>query len=323
MKSHLIMIYTHDLRPLEGDRPVRSNLPPLNALRTFEAAARHLNFSRAAEELHVTPSAVSHQIKELEIRIGAALFLRAKKSLSLTEAGDVLLGGAHTAFGALSRAMDDLRALAHAPLLTVSVPPSVAMKWLVPRLDTFRSRYPEIDVRISTDNELPDLISGDVDIAVHYGEGMYPDVVAELLVPNSVAPMCSPKLLAGDRPLRAPSDLSRVTLLHDNGGDEFGNPAYDWGTWLQAHGVSEIDATLGLQFNTSADVLNAAVAGAGVAIGKTALAVDDLKSGRLVCLFGSVAPEKAAYYVVYAEQAANRPKVVAFRNWLFQEFAGA
>lgn len=302
---------------------MRSNLPPLNALRTFEAAARHLNFSRAAEELHVTPSAVSHQIKELETRIGVALFLRTKKSLSLTEAGDVLLGGAHTAFGALSRAMDDLRALSHAPLLTVSVPPSVAMKWLVPRLDTFRSRHPEIDVRISTDTELPDLVSGDVDIAVHYSEGSYPGLGAELLVSNSVAPMCSPKLLAGDLPLRVPRDLSRVTLLHDNGGDEFGNPAYDWGTWLQARGLFEIDATLGLQFNTSADVLNAAVAGAGVAIGKTALAVDDLKSGRLVCLFGAVAPEKAAYYIVYAEQAANRPKVVAFRNWLFQEFAGA
>ncbi len=302
---------------------MRSNLPPLNALRTFEAAARHLNFSRAAEELHVTPSAVSHQIKDLEMRIGSALFLRMKKSISVTEAGEVLLGGVHTAFGALSRAMDDLHALAHAPLLTVSVPPSVAMKWLVPRLDTFRSRHPEIDVRISTDHELPDLVSGDVDIAVHYGGGAYSGLLSELLVPNSVAPMCSPKLLAGDAPLRTPEDLNRFTLLHDNGGDEFGNPDYDWGTWLRVHGVSEIDATHGLQFNTSADVLNAAVAGAGVAIGKTALAVDDLKSGRLVCLFDSVAPERAAYYVVYAEQAANRHKVTAFRDWLFQEFAGA
>lgn len=300
---------------------MRSALPPLNALRTFEAAARHLNFSRAAEELHVTPSAVSHQVKDLEARIGSPLFIRSNRTLALTEAGDVLLSGTHAAFGALSRAMDDVRALAHAPLLTVSVPPSVAMKWLVPRLDTFRSEHPEIDVRISTDTELPDMVSGDVDIAVHYGEGSYPGLVAELLAPNSVAPMCSPKLLSGDNPLRSPHDLNRFTLLHDNGGDEFGNPAYDWGAWLDAHGVEEVDATLGLQFNTSADVLNAAVAGAGVAIGKTALAIDDLKSGRLICLFDSVAPEKAAYYVVYAEQAAKRPKIVAFRDWLFREFA--
>lgn len=303
--------------------PLRTNLPPLNALRTFEAAARRKNFSRAAEDLRVTPSAVSYQIKDLEERLGWALILRRKKFLSLTEAGEVLLEGTHAAFGALSRAMDDLRALAHAPLLTVSVPLSVAMKWLVPRLDTFRSRHPEIDVRISTDSELPDLVSGDVDIAVHYGDGVYPGLTAELLVSNSVAPMCSPKLLAGDRPLCVPQDLSRFTLLHDNGGDEFGNPAYDWGTWLRAHDVDEVDATLGLQFNTSADVLNAAVAGAGVEIGKTALAVDDLKSGRLVCLFDSVSPEAAAYYVVYAEQAANRVKVIAFRRWLFEEFAGA
>ena len=302
---------------------MRTNLPPLNALRTFEAAARHLNFSRAADELHVTPSAVSHQIKELEARVGAALFLRSNKALSLTEAGETLLDGVHTAFGALSRAMADLYALAHAPVLTVSVPPSVAMKWLVPRLDTFRTQHPEIDVRISTDTVLPDLTSGDVDIAVHYGEGDYPGLVSELLVANSVAPMCSPKFLTGDAPLRKPEDLSRFTLLHDNGGDEFGNPAYDWGTWLEAHGVSGVDATLGLQFNTSADVLNAAVAGAGVAIGKTALAVDDLKSGRLVCLFDSVAPEKAAYYVVYAAPAESRAKVVAFRDWLFREFAAA
>ena len=302
---------------------MRSNLPPLAALRGFEAAARHLNFSRAAEELHVTPSAVSHQMKDLEERLGCALFLRTAKSLALTEAGGVLLSGVQSAFGALSRAMDELRALTHTPVLTVSVPPSVAMKWLVPRLDNFRRQYPDIDVRISADRTLPDLTSGDVDIAVHSGDGAYPGLVSELLVPNSVAPMCSPKFLSGEDPLRKPEDLSRFTLLHDNGGDEFGNPAYDWGSWLDAHGVSSVDATLGLQFNTSADVLNAAVAGAGVAIGKTALAVDDLKSGRLVCLFDSVTPEEAAYHIVYAEHAARLPKVAAFREWLFREFAGA
>ncbi len=299
-----------------------SNLPPLNGLRTFEAAARLLNFSRAAEERHVTPSAVSHQIKDLEERIGVVLFQRSRRSLILTDAGDVLLRGVHAAFGALSRAMDDLDALTHTPVLTVSVPPSVAMKWIVPRLETFRERHPDIDVRISTDMELPDLMSGDVDIAVHYGNGDYPGLVSELLVENSVAPMCSPRFLEGATPLRRPEDLSRFTLLHDIGGDEFGNPAYDWGTWLSAHGVENVDATLGLRFNTSADVLNAAVAGAGVAIGKTALAVDDLKSGRLVCLFDAIVAEKAAYYVVCANVPARSVKIAAFRDWLFSEFAG-
>ena len=300
---------------------MRSNLPPLNGLKTFEAAARHLNFSRAAAELHVTPSAVSHQIKGLEARIGQTLFRRDGKALNLTEAGGILLRGAQSAFGHLSRAMDSQHALNHTPVLTVSVPPSVAMKWLVPRLETFRHRHPDIDVRISTDIELPSLIAGDVDIAVHYGSGDYPGLAAELLVANSVAPMCNPKLCRGDPPLRRPEDLRYFILLHDIGGDEAGNPAYDWGAWLARHGVGDVDATLGLRFNTSADVLNAAVAGAGVAIGKTALAVDDLKSGRLVCLFDAVTAEQSAYYVVSAPDSAVREKIAPFRDWLFEEFA--
>ncbi|MDA0662444.1 MAG: transcriptional regulator GcvA [Proteobacteria bacterium] len=301
---------------------MRTNLPPLNALRTFEAAARLLNFSRAADELNVTPSAVSHQIRDLEDRIGIALFRRNRKALLLTEAGQTLLLGVQSALGVLARSMDEVHALTHTPVLTVSVPPSVAMKWLVPRLQTFRKRHPDIDVRISTDVELPNLGSGDVDIAVHYGDGDYPDLEAELLVANSVAPMCSPSLLDADPPLRRPEDLRYFTLLHDIGGDEAGNPAYDWETWLTEHGVANVDASLGLRFNTSADVLNAAVAGAGVAIGKTALAVDDLKSGRLVCLFGAILPERSAYYVVRAPGRAVEAKTAPFRDWLFREFAG-
>ena len=300
---------------------VRTNLPPLNGLRTFEAAARLLNFSRAADELNVTPSAVSHQIRDLEDRVGIALFRRNRKTLLLTEAGQILLLGVQSALGVLARSMDELHALTHTPVLTVSVPPSVAIKWLVPRLQTFRKRHPDIDVRISTDVELPNLGSGDVDIAVHYGDGDYPDLVAELLVANSVAPMCSPSLLEADPPLRRPEDLRHFTLLHDIGGDEAGNPAYDWETWLAGHGVTNVDASLGLRFNTSADVLNAAVAGAGVAIGKTALAVDDLKSGRLVCLFGAIVPEYSAYYIVHAPGRAVRAKIAPFRDWLFSEFA--
>ena len=236
-------------------------LPPFAAVRAFEAAARHMSVKAAAEELCLTPSAVSHQIKGLEARIGQTLFRRDGKALNLTEAGGILLRGAQSAFGHLSRAMDALHALNHSPVLTVSVPPSVAMKWLVPRLETFRNRHSDIDVRISTDIELPSLIAGDVDIAVHYGNGDYPGLTAELLVANSVAPMCSPKLCHGDPPLRRPEDLRHFTLLHDIGGDEAGNPAYDWGAWLARHGVADVDATLGLRFNTSADVLNAAVAG--------------------------------------------------------------
>ncbi len=295
--------------------------PPLDALRTFEAAARHLNFSRAAAELNVTPSAVSHRIRGLEARLGAPLFRRRRDGLALTEAGERLLPGVQAGLAALTQAIGRVESYGRAGALTVSVPPSVAMKWLVPRLAAFKKRYPGIEVRISSDLELPDLSRATVDIAIHYGDGDYPGLVAERLVANSVAPMCSPRLLEGDIPLETPEDLRHFTLLHDTGPDEAGSTSYDWQAWLDAHGVTNVDASLGLRFNSSADVLNAAVAGAGVAIGKTALAIDDLRSGRLVCLFDSVEPEPLAYYVVYTETAISRPKVAAFRDWLFDEFA--
>lgn len=298
-----------------------ARLPPLNALRTFETAARTLNFSRAADELSVTPSAVSHQIRELEDRLGVVLFRRLNRGLALTAAGESLLPGVRAGLAAFSQAVEGLRTQSRSGALTVSVPPSVVMKWLVPRLSAFKEAHPEVEVRLSSDVELPDFGRGGVDIAIHYGEGRYRGLVAEKLASNSVAPMCSPLLLAGERPLAVPEDLRHFTLLHDVGPSEAGSASYDWDTWLRDHGVAGVDATLGLRFNTSADVLNAAVAGAGVALGKTALAVDDLRAGRLVPLFGVVVPEDLAYYVVYRDGALGQPRVGAFRNWLFREFA--
>ncbi|MBG03933.1 MAG: hypothetical protein CMM59_07635 [Rhodospirillaceae bacterium] len=203
----------------------------------------------------------------------------------------------------------------------MSVPPSVAMKWLVPRLAAFKQNHPDVDVRLSSDIALPDFGREDVDIAIHNGYGDYPGLESERLVSNSVAPMCSPLLLSGERPLRSPSDLRDFTLLHDMGPSEADDATYDWDTWLRQHGVEGVDASLGLRFGTSADVLNAAVAGAGVAIGKTALAVDDLRAGRLICLFDSVVPEEMAYYAVYRPGALEQPRVRVFRDWLFSEFA--
>lgn len=294
-------------------------LPPLNALRTFEAAARHLNFSRAADELHVTPSAVSHQIKDLEAFLGHALFIRQGRDMSLSPAGQLLLPGIQTAFLAVGQAVDGLRVLRQTRALAVSVPPSVAMKWLVPRLSGFHDAYPDIDVHMVTNLGPPG--AGVFDIAVHYGDGRYPNLQSELLAANAVAAMCSPALLGGAHPLKRMEDLRHVTLLHDSGSDELGNPAYRWDDWLTQRGVDGVDASTGLHFSTSADLLNAAAAGAGVAIGKTALAADDLKAGRLVCLFGDITPEPMAYYVIYARGALGQPNVRAFRDWLFAEFA--
>ncbi len=298
-----------------------SSLLPLNGLRTFEAAARHLNFSRAADELNVTPSAVSHQIKELESLLGVILFDRLHRGLALTSAGELLLPGVRTGLGAFTQAVDGVRKRFQSSALTVSVPPSVAMKWLVPRLGSFKQSHPEIDVRLSSDSELPNFTRGDVDIAVHYGDGRYNGLASERLASNSVAPMCSPALLQGDRPLATPADLKHFTLLHDTGPSEADDASYDWNRWLRDHGVDGVDASLGLRFGASADVLNAAVAGAGVAIGKTALAIDDLKAGRLVCLFDSVVPEAMAYFAVYRRGALEQRKIRIFRDWLFREFA--
>lgn len=296
-------------------------LPPLNALRTFEAAARHLNFSHAADELNVTPSAVSHQVKDLEEHLGVTLFHRLHRKLSLTAAGSLILPGIRSGFSAFEQALEGLETRYGSNALTVSVPPSVAMKWLVPRLGAFKRDYPEIDVRLSSDIELPRFSRGDVDIAIHYGYGDYDGLVAERLASNYVAPMCSPLLLRGTQPLEEPADLRHFTLLHDTGPSEADDATYDWDRWLHDHGVDGVDASLGLRFGASADVLNAAVAGAGVAIGKTALAIDDLKAGRLVCLFDSVVPEDMAYYAVYREEALDHSKVKTFRDWLFREFA--
>lgn len=290
-------------------------------MRTFEAAARHLNFSHAAEESNVTPSAVSHQIKELEKRLGVSLFERLHCGLALTAAGEALLPGIRAGLASFSQAVDGLQSSFLQNALTVSVPPSVAMKWLVPRLAAFKQYHPDVDVRLSSDITLPDFGREDVDIATHNGYGDYHGLESERLVSNSVAPMCSPLLLSGARPLRSPSDLRHFTLLHDMGPSGADDATYDWDTWLHQHGVEGVDASLGLRFGTSADVLNAAVAGAGVAIGKTALAVDDLRAGRLICLFDSVVPEEMAYYAVDRQGALDQPRVRVFRDWLFSEFA--
>lgn len=295
-------------------------LPPLTALRCFEAAARHLNFTHAAADLHVTPSAVSHQIKDLEDWLGVVLFRRTGRSLALTEAGRTLQPEIRRGFDAFARGIEALRRSARTEALTVSVSPSIAIKWLVPHLREFRAAHPKIDVRISADLRLPRFAEEGVDLAVHYGDGRYPGLAVERLASNAVAPMCSPDLLARIGPIDRPADLARATLLHDGGPDEAGSMPYDWADWLRRHDAADVDASLGLRFGTSADVLTAAAAGAGVALGKTALAVDDVKAGRLVMLFDAVEPEPLAYYLVYPSAPLPKPAVAVFRDWLFATF---
>ncbi len=290
-------------------------LPPLNALRVFEAAARHLSFTRAAEELNVTQAAVSHQIKGLEAHLELKLFRRLNRALLLTDPGQAYFPPVRDALEALAQATKRLGADEQVGRLTVSTLVSFAANWLVPRLGRYRTLNPEIDVRVTTSDFHVDFARQDVDLAIRYGRGGWPGLDAVRLMTEEVFPVCSPALLRGGPPLRAPSDLDRYTLLHDEMRE-------DWRMWLMAAGALNIDADRGPGFSNSNLVIQAAIAGEGVALGRSVLVADDLAAGRLVRPFDMSLPGEFAYYVVCPEADAKRPKVEAFRNWLLDEAAG-
>ncbi len=287
-------------------------LPPLNALRAFEAAARHLSFTRAAAELNVTQAAISHQVKALEERLGITLFRRLNRALLLTDSGQAYLPAVRDAFDRLAEATDRLYAQEARGTLTVSVLPSFAAKWLVPRLGRFRDAYPEIDVRVAPSVHLTDFSREDVDLALRYGRGTWPGMRIDRLMTEDICPVCSPRLLEGPKPLRTPADLAHHTLLHD---EDHGS----WRMWLAAAGVDDVDPTHGTVFTDSGMVVQAAVEGQGVALARSALAAADLAEGRLVAPFDVVLPAAFAYYVVCPEATASRPKIVAFREWVLGE----
>jgi LysR family glycine cleavage system transcriptional activator len=297
---------------------VARRLPPLNSLRAFEAAARHLSFTRAAEELHVTPAAVSHHIKALEDHLGVKLFRRLNRAVLLTDAGQACVAGLSDAFDRMAVALERLRAQECSGPLTVSTSPALAAKWLVPRLEGFQELYPEIDVRISAAMRLVDFAREDVDVAIRYGTGSYPGLLTDLLLTNEVVPVCAPALLEGARRLRAPEDIRHHTLLHDDTRTSDG--AYpNWAMWLRAAGLEDVDPSRGPRFDYPGLVLEAAAAGRGVALALSTVADADLAAGRLVKPFAVAVPTPFAYYVVCPETTAERPKVAAFRQWLRAE----
>ncbi|MBL4721832.1 MAG: transcriptional regulator GcvA [Alphaproteobacteria bacterium] len=292
-------------------------LPPLNSLRAFEASARRQSFSRAAEELHVTPAAVSQQIKGLEKFLGATLFRRTRQTLILTETGQTLLPGIRRGFQAFNDAMEDFSRQDDTGYLTVASTASFAAKWLVPHIQSFNRAHPKIDVRITTSDKLLNYERDGVEIGVRLGKGDYPDLVAELLLPQELAPVCSPALLNRGKQLRKPSDLRYFTLLHSEA--QLGNEESNWALWLKAAGVDDIDAARGLRFDFSESAQNAAIEGAGVALGRTALIADDVASGKLVRPFEINLPSDLNYFLVYPEKNLKRPKVKAFRDWVHSE----
>lgn len=288
-------------------------LPSLNALRAFSVAGHYLSFTKAAAELHVTQAAISHQIKTLEDQLGVKLFRRAPRGLMLTESGQVYLPSVRDAFDRLAAATDRLQTREESGILTVSLLPSFAARWLVPRLRRFRNAHPDIDLRVAAEERLTDFERDGVDVAIRYGGGHYPGLYAKRILAESFFPVCSPSLIDGPLPLRAPADLRHHTLLHDD-------VRMDWPMWLLAAGVGDIvEANRGPAFNDSALLLQATADGQGVALGRSALVADDLAAGRLVKPFSISLPSNYGYYIVYPELYIDRPKVRAFEEWLTRE----
>jgi len=293
-------------------------LPPLIAVRYFEAAARHLSFTKAAQELHVTHSAISHQIKALEEWLGVPLFRRLNRSLMLTEAGQAYARPVRESLEKLGEASRALRAREQTGTLTVSVMPSFAAKFLVPRLGSFRRAHADIDVRISANERLVDFAREDVDVGVRSGRGSWPGLRVDRLIRENLFAVCSPKLLSGPIPLATPADLLQHTLMHDSDW-----PESMWPRWLAAAGVKAEKLNSALSFNNSSLMIQAAIDGLGIALTQEALVRDDLASGRLVRPFEIDMPSDYAYYVVTPEATAERPKVKAFREWLLGEVAAS
>lgn len=291
---------------------MQQRLPPLNAVRAFEAAARRLSFTKAAQELHVTQSAISHQVKLLEEYLGVKLFQRLNRALVLTDEGQTYLPPISKMFDQLYEATRRLTDSEVRGKLTISTIASFAARWLVPRLGRFVMAYPDIDIRLSPTAVLVDFVRDDVDIAVRYGRGRYPGLRVDRLMSEDVFPVCSPSLLKGARPLKRPADLKYHVLMHDD-------DHADWRTWLLSAGVKEVDPNRGPIFTDASMLVQAAVGGQGIALARGSLAADDLAKGNLIRPFTLSLPVEFAYYVVSPEATADKPKVAAFRQWILEE----
>ncbi len=287
-----------------------ARLPSLNGLRAFEAAARHLSFTLAAEELNVTQTAISHQIRRLEEELGLKLFIRQSRSLALTPEAADYLPGIRAAFQDLRTATDRLLRKGDDRVLTISTLTSLAVKWLLPRLSSFQEKHPDIDVRITTSTELVDFRTSNVDAAIRYGQGRWPGLDAEWLMAEHLFPVCSPKLLSGERALRQPEDLKHATLLHTS------STVDDWRLWLTAAGLpAHLSQNRGLTFDLAFMTIQAAIDGLGVAMGHTAYVADDVANGRLVVPF-DVSMPSAGYYFVTPQDRPATVKLNLFRDWL-------
>jgi LysR family glycine cleavage system transcriptional activator len=289
-------------------------LPPLNALKAFEAAARHESFTRAADELCVTQGAVSHQVKALEAELGLKLFNRQRQRLVITESGRSYLAIVRDAFDRIADGTEELLRRQNSGVLTVSTSPNFAAKWLVHRLSRFAQAHPTIDLRVSASLHHVDFAREDIDLAVRHGDGSDTGLHVVRLCAEELFPVCSPKLLKGKHALRTPADLRHAMLLHVN-------DRQDWKKWLEGARVGGIDLAHGPLFNQASMAIDAAVQAQGVTLARTALAAWDLIGGRLVRPFSLALQVPYAYWIVCPKPAAQLPKVIAFSEWLLAEAA--
>ena len=312
--------------------PNESRLPPLNALRAFEAAARHLSFKNAARELHVTPGAVSHHVKQLEESLGIPLFRRLTRALELTPEGQALLPKVQEGLRNLAEAVERVRSRGEARTLTVMAPPNFAARWLVPRLARFTDSHPGLDLHVASRASMidgrdemdsrpsPEATEVSPVAMVRFGDGRYPGARVDEVFSAVYVPVCAPRLLRGARPLKKPADLRHHTLLHDDTVVEEGaRPS--WAAWLESVGITDFDATRGTHFTDASLSLEAAREGLGVALAMKPLVRSEIEAGRLVMPFNISSSASYAYYLVTAEGTKHDSAVGAFRDWLLAESA--
>jgi LysR family glycine cleavage system transcriptional activator len=299
-------------------RTTQQQLVHLKALRAFEAAARHLSFAAAAEELNVTPPAISQLIRTLEEYLDVQLFVRSKVGVVLTPQARDAYPDIRDGLLQLAAGLGRLRGSGQERLVTLSVPPSFAAKWLLPRIEAFRSEHPDFDVRLDTSDRLVDFATEGIDLGVRYGLGGYPGLRADKLFDEEVFAVCSPALLGQDSQRADAKWLARMTLIHDTTSD-FDPTFPTWRTWLLGRGMAGVDHSRGLRMNSSLLAIQAAIEGQGVALARSVIVSGDVKAGRLVRPFDAVDATRCAYYVVYPEQADSAPKVKVLRDWLLEQ----
>lgn len=293
-------------------------LAHLNALRAFEATARLGSYVRAAAELGVTPAAVGQHVRLLEEQFAGALFERQGKKLVLTDAARAVLPDVKDAFDRLAQAEDRLREARRAPLVTVTLPPSFAAKWLIPRIEGFRMAYPDVDLRLDTTDRLADLPRESIAVGIRYGAGRYPGLDATPLMAEEVFPVCSPSLITRVHKLREPDDLRHFKLIHDTTMESHASfPT--WAAWLKAAGARKVDARPGLRINSSIMALQAAIEGQGVALGRSVIVAGDLREGRVIRPLRPSCPTGYSYYLVYPAGLPLSRSASAFCHWLKQE----